>query len=224
MALLIHHLHVSQSERLLWLCEELGIPYTIKCYDRAPLLAPPEYKALHPQGTSPVIQHGDITLAESGACVEYICHRLASEEQRSPLIVHPDALEYPDFLYWWHWVNGSFQPTLGRSMAARGAVDENNPMQVIAKDRLQRALNGLNDRLAENEWLGGGQFTLADIMIVFPLTTMRYFFPYSLHEYVNIVRYLERVGRREAYQRAMKRGDPQMGLVLGADPPKKAMM
>lgn len=121
-------------------------------------------------------------------------------------------------------MNGSFQPTLGRSMAARGAADENNPLQAIAKDRLQRALNGLNDRLAENEWLAGGQFTLADIMVVFPLTTMRYFFPYSLHKYENIVRYLKRVGSREAYQRAMQRGDPQMDLALGADPPKHAMM
>lgn len=227
MALLIHHLHVSQSERILWLCEELGIPYTVKYYDRAPLLAPAEYKALHPQGTSPVIQHEGITLAESGACVEYICNRLASPEQRDALTVKPDAPEYAQFLYWWHWVNGSFQPALGRSMAARamaGVQNDDNPMQVMARDRLKRGLNGLNDRLADNEWLAGDQFSLADIMAVFPLTTMRYFFPYDLGEYGNIVRYLQRVAKREAYQRAMKKGDPEMELVLGPDPPAKTLM
>lgn len=223
MTLLIHHLHVSQSERIIWLCEELDLPYTIKYYHRAPLLAPAEYKALHPQGTSPVIQYGDVTLAESSACVEYICNGIASSEQRGALVVAPDAPEYPQFLYWWHWVNGSFQPALTRSMAARAVVDQ-GPMQAMAKERFQRSLDGLNDRLAHNQWLAGDQFTLADIMVVFPLTTMRNFFPYRLGEYGNIVRYLERVGMRKAYQRAMKRGDPDMELVLGADPPKKSMM
>src|SRR5207237_9111068 len=69
--LTVHHLGKSQSERIVWLCEELGIPYELKCYARAPLLAPPEYKALHPIGAAPVITDGDIVLAESGAIVEY---------------------------------------------------------------------------------------------------------------------------------------------------------
>ena len=74
--LIVHHLRVSQSERIPWLCEELGIDYELKLYKRDPLVAPPEYKALHPAGSAPTIEHGDLVLAESGACVEYICHKL----------------------------------------------------------------------------------------------------------------------------------------------------
>ena len=65
--LTVHHLRKSQSERIVWLCEELGLDYTLKCYERDPLLAPPEYRALHPIGTAPVITDGDVVLAESGA-------------------------------------------------------------------------------------------------------------------------------------------------------------
>lgn len=229
MALLIHHLHVSQSERILWLCEELGVDYDLKTYDRAPLLAPAKYKALHPQGTAPVIQHGDLVLAESAACVEYIYNKVASPtkvDERSKLFLSPEDPEYPQFLYWWHWANSTFQPSLEKAMAAanaraKGAMDESSPLAIMSKERPKRALDGLNERLKDNEWLAGKQFSAADIMAVFPLTTMRYFHPYSLGEYENILRYLERVGGREAYQKAMKKGDPDMQLVLGPDPPKK---
>jgi glutathione S-transferase len=229
MALLIHHLHVSQSERILWLCEELGIDYNIKTYDRAPLLAPAEYKALHPQGTAPVIQHGDLVLAESAACVEYISNKVApsaSSGGSRKLFLSPEDPEYAQFLYWWHWVNSTFQPSLEKAMAAaharsKGALDESSPLAIMARERPQRALNALNERLKDNEWLAGKQFSAADIMVVFPLTTMRYFNQYSLSEHRNILKYLERVSQREAYQKAMKRGDPGMELALGPDPPKK---
>lgn len=222
MALLIHHLHVSQSERILWLCEELGIDYKHKNYDRAPLLAPAEYKALHPQGTSPVIQHEGLTLAESGACIEYICNKVAKD---TSLFIGPEDPEYAQFLYWWHWGNGSFQPAMGRAMAARavkamGVADDSSTLAIMAKERLERALKALNNRLADNEWLAGTQFSVADIMVVFTLTTMRYFMPYSLEGHDNILKYLGRVSKRPAYQIAMKKGDPDMELVLGPDPPK----
>ena len=72
--MIVHHLGKSQSERIVWLCEELGIPYELRVYDRDPVtrLAPPEYKALHPMGAAPVITDGDLVLAESGAIIEYI--------------------------------------------------------------------------------------------------------------------------------------------------------
>ena len=73
--LTVHHLGKSQSERIVWLCEELGIPYELKLYARAPLLAPADYKALHPVGTAPVITDGDLILAESGAIMQYILAR-----------------------------------------------------------------------------------------------------------------------------------------------------
>ena len=90
--LTVHHLHRSQSERIVWLCEELGIPYELKCYKRDPvtILAPPELKALHPMGAAPVITDDRLVLAESAAIVEYIIAkhgggRLALEAQPSRL-------------------------------------------------------------------------------------------------------------------------------------------
>ncbi|RFU30118.1 hypothetical protein B7463_g6224, partial [Scytalidium lignicola] len=217
MALIIHHLQVSQSERIVWLCEELGIGYEMKTYKRAPLLAPPVYKALHRQGTAPVIQDGNLTLAESGACIEYICHK----HGKGMLFLDSSHSAYADFLYWWHWPNSTFLPSLGRAMMVRSlGLSDDNQMVAFGNDRIKRALSALDERLRENEWLAGSEFTVADVMAVFPLTTMRYFSPYSLREYGNILKYLKRIGEREAYQKAMKKCDPEMELALEADPPK----
>src|SRR3954454_2488027 len=105
--LTIHHLRKSQSERIIWLCEELGLPYELKCYDRDPvtMLASPAYKALHPAGTAPVITDGDLVLGESGAIMDYIIAkhgggRLALGTN------HPDFAEY---LYWFQFANGGMQ-------------------------------------------------------------------------------------------------------------------
>ena len=87
--LTVHHLGKSQSERVVWLCEELGIPYELKNYARAPLLAPPEYKALHPIGAAPVITDGDLVLAESGAIVEYIIARYGNGHADLPQLARP---------------------------------------------------------------------------------------------------------------------------------------
>ena len=221
MVLTIHHLQVSQSERLPWLCEELGVPYELKTYRRAPILAPPEYKALHPAGTAPVIQDGELTLAESGACVEYIAHRYGGGK----LFLPPTHPAYAEFLYWWHWSNATFQPTLGRAMAMRasGMPTDSLPSK-LAHDRLSNGLRMLEARLAENQWLAGNEFTAADTMVVFSLSTFRYFFPYSLREHGNLLRYLERIASREGYQRAMRKCDPDMELLLGADGPAKTLL
>ncbi|KAM0303972.1 hypothetical protein HYE67_004056 [Fusarium culmorum] len=217
MSLTIHHLQVSQSERIPWLCEELNIPYDLKLYKRSPLLAPPEFKALHPMGAAPVIQDGPITLAESAACIEYISNKYAN----GSLFVRPDDPAYADFLYWWHFPAGTLGPALGRIMLIKSAkLGDDNPVVQFGKAKYNQALKMLDDRVKENEWLAGKEFTAADIMVVFPLTTMRYFSPYSLEEYPNIVKYLERVAGREAYQRTMEKIDPGMELATGVNPPK----
>ncbi|KAF7561041.1 hypothetical protein G7046_g3107 [Stylonectria norvegica] len=217
MTIIIHHLQVSQSERIPWLCEELGIDYELKIYQRAPLLAPPEYKALHHMGAAPVIQDGDLTLAEICACIEYICHK-HGDGRLFLDVTHPD---YAAFLYWWHWADGSFQPAVGRLMSAQSdGQSGHNIMLEIARDRFRKALQMLDERLRDKEWLAGSEFTAADIMVVFSLTTMRYYSSYSLKEYENILEYLQRISKRGAYQKAMKRSDPTMELVLGPEPPK----
>ena len=217
MPLIIHHLHVSQSERIPWLCEELGIEYELREYTRVPLAAPPEYKALHPMGGSPIIQDGDLTLAESCAVIEYISHKYA-DGRLFLKFPHPD---YADFLYWWHWVDGTFFGSIARGVQIRSG--DVNP--ILAKlNRFDSGLRMLDERLRENDWLAGHEFTVADIMIVFALTTFRYYYLYSLRDYPNVVRYLQRIGAREAYQKAMAKSDPGMELLLGSEPPKQSLM
>ncbi|KAE8379160.1 glutathione S-transferase [Aspergillus bertholletiae] len=218
MTLTVHHLHISQSERVVWLCEELGIDYELKTYKRVPLLAPPEYKALHPQETAPVIQDGDLTLAESGACIEYICHKHGGGR----LFLPPMHPAYVDFLYWRHWSSGTFMPTVTQSMSLRSLNLGCDSFQMaITSNRFRKAFAALNERLRDNQWLAGSEFTVADVMVVFVLTTVRYWLPYSLKEYGNVVQYLKRIGEREAYQKAMRKCEPELELALGVEPPKK---
>ncbi|KAJ6781396.1 hypothetical protein PWT90_02233 [Aphanocladium album] len=217
----VHHLQVSQSERIPWLLEELGVPYELKNYKRAPLLAPDDYKTLHHSGAAPVIHDtdGDLTLAESGAIVEYLAHKYGGGR----FFVKPSDAGYADFLYWWHWANGTFQPGVARPMYIRAAAPDSQ-MAGMAQQKLGRAVKALDEQLAKNEFIAGKDLTVADIMVVFSLTTMRYFSPYSLEEYPSILKYLEKIGKREAYRTAMSKSDPDMELVLGANPPTKPLI
>jgi glutathione S-transferase len=209
--LTVHHLGKSQSERIVWLCEELGIPYELKCYARAPLLAPAEYKALHPIGAAPVITDGGLVLAESGAIVEYITTKYANGR----LKLGHDHPDYAQYLYWFHFANGTLQSSMGRSMIlGRLKLASDDPVLLAAKGRLDNAFNLVEARTGEAEYLAGKEFTAADIMIVFSLTTMRYFLPYDLARLRNIRGYLQRIGGRAAYRRAMDKGDPGMAPLL----------
>jgi glutathione S-transferase len=211
--LTVHHLGRSQSERIVWLCEELGIPYELKRYERDPVtrLAPAEYKALHPVGTAPVITDGEVVLGESGAIMEYIISRHGGGR----LARHPGHPEYGNYLYWFHYANGSFQALLHRTLVAqRLAPEEGHRVLADLRGRLERALAFIDQRLGEVEYLAGRDLTAADVMIVFSFTTMRSFTPYDLKPWPNILAYLKRIGTREAYRRAMRKGDPGMPLVL----------
>jgi glutathione S-transferase len=211
--LTIHHLGKSQSERIVWLCEELGIPYDLKRYERDPvtLLAPLAYKALHPVGTAPVITDGDLVLAESGAIVEYII----AKHGGGRLALTPDHPDFVPYLYWFHFANGTLQANMGRNLVLRRLnVAQDNPVQVAMKGRLDRALELVEARLGEADYLAGAELTAADIMMVFSLTTMRHFLPLDLSGYPHILAYLRRIGAREGYRRAMRRGDPDLTPML----------
>lgn len=211
--LTVHHLGKSQSERIVWLCEELGVPYELKCYerDRATMLAPPEYKALHPIGAAPVITDGATVLAESGAIVEYII----AKHGAGRLSVAPTEANFADYLYWFHFANGTLQPAMGRNMILRRLnTPEDNPLFVALRGRLGLALGLLEARLTKSAYLAGADFTAADIMSVFSLTTMRYFTPVDLGPYPAILAYLQRIAARPGYRRAMEKGDPGMALLL----------
>ena len=211
--LTVHHLGVSQSDRIVWLCEELGIPYELKIYDRDPVtrLAPAEYKALHPSETAPVVTDGDLTLAESGAIVEYILAKYGEGRLSVPL----DSPNYPHYVYWLHYANGSFMPAgmVDLVLGVLGLRDQEAVKPLRA--RADRGYAVAETRLGEATWFAGDEFTAADIMMLFPLTTMRVFAPRDLAPYPNIRAYLARIGERPAYQRAAKKADPDLAPLLG---------
>lgn len=209
--LTVHHLGKSQSERIVWLCEELDIAYELKHYARAPVMAPDDYRALHPIGSAPVITDGEVTLAESGAVVEWII----AKHGGGRLAVSKDDPAFADYLYWFHFANGTLQPGFMRLMiSSRFNPPEDHPALKLGQQRMQRILSMMDARLGKVPYLAG-EFSAADIMTVFSLTTMRHFQPYDLSPYPNIQRYLARIGARPAYQRAMQKGDPEMDLLLG---------
>ena len=175
------------------------------------MLAPPDYKALHPMGTAPVIADGDLVLAESGAVVDYIIARYGNGGLR----LLPDHPDFAKFLYWFHFSNGTLQAHMGRNMILnRLNLAPDNPILQATRGRVDRSFDLVNARFGEADYLAGREFTAADIMIGFSLTTMRYFMPYDIGRCPNIVRYLARIGQRPAYRRAMEKGDPGMALLL----------
>jgi glutathione S-transferase len=208
--LTVHHLGISQSERIVWLCEELAVPYQLVRYERDPVtrLAPPEYKALHPFATAPVIVDGKVVLAESGAIIEYIIARYG----KGRLAVRPDAPNYADYLFWFHFANASMMPVQFAG-AIKPSPDE-TPRTRISRERCDRSWKIVEARLAEVPYFAGQEFTAADIIMLFPLTTMRAFVPRDISGYPNVLGYLQRIGDRPAYKQAMQKGDPQLTPLL----------
>ena len=208
--LTVHHLGVSQSERIVWLCEELSVPYQLQRYDRDPVtrLAPPELKALHPFGAAPVITDGTLVLAESAAIIEYVIARYG----KGRLAVPPDAPNYADYLFWFHFANGSMMPVQFAG-AIKPSPDE-SPRTRVMRERCERSWRMVEDRLGAVPYFAGREFTAADIIMLFVLTTMRAFVPRDIAPFPNVREYLQRIGARPAYRRAMQKGDPQMTPLL----------
>jgi glutathione S-transferase len=211
--IIVHHLGVSQSERVVWLCEELAIAYTLRRYDRDPTtrLAPAQYKALHPMGIAPVITDGDLVLAESGAILEYLIAKYGNGR----LAVRPDRPNFPDYLFWFHFANGTMMPSeMGSLISTVLGLKEGNPVGAMLKDRSERAFALVEKRLGHVPYFAGDQFTAADVMMLFPLSTMRAFAPRDLSPLPHLRGYLKRIGERPAYRRAMTAGDPEFSPML----------
>ena len=131
------------------------------------------------------------------------------------LTLAPEHPDYANFLYWYHFANGTLQANMGRNMILnRLKLADDNPVLGATRARVDRAFDLVDARCREADYLAGGAFTSADIMMGFSLTTMRYFLPYDLGRCPNVVRYLARIGARPAYRRAMEKGDPGMALLL----------
>jgi glutathione S-transferase len=213
----VHHLNNSRSQRILWLLEELGVPYEIKLYTRDPraLLAPPELRAVHPLGKSPLISDDGTTVAESGAIVEYLVERYGNGR----LIPAPRSPERLRYTYWLHFAEGSaMTPLLLKLVFAR---IEAAPMPFFAKPiargmtkkvqatyidpNLARHLDFMEAQLAENGWFAGAEFSAADIQMSFPVELSRA--RGGLDEkHPRLLQFLERIHARPAYQRALAAG------------------
>jgi len=202
--LTVHHLRISQSERIVWLCEELGIEYDLKLYNRDPetRLAPPELKALHPMEVAPLIEDDGTLLGESGAIVEYIIGKYAPDTDLVPKADNPD---FADHLYWFHFANATFM-TNGMMQIAINAVQAEMP-ESLGK-RVTNAWKQIENRLGEADYFGGTHMTTADIMMIFQLTTSRAFNGMTIDHLPNLKAYLKRIGDRGAYQRAMAKAEP----------------
>lgn len=190
MTLTIHHLRQSQSDRIIWLCEELDVPYALESYEREPnMAAPPEYRALSMFGTAPVITDDSLTLGESGAIVEYICAKHGGGQ----LAVGPDSTGYADYLFWFHFANGSLVPALMVDHISRAGGLPPAP----SPNRIERALAAVEQHLATRPYFAGDVFTAADIMMALP----RFADQLDLSALPHTRAYLERVSARPAWRR-----------------------
>ncbi len=215
--IVVHHLNNSRSQRVLWLLEELGLEYEIKRYerDRKTMLAPASLRAVHPLGKSPVITDGGLTLAESGAIVEYLVERYGNGKF-APAPGTPERLRYT---YWLHYAEGSaMTPLLLKLVFDRVA---NGPMpffvKPVAKGISQRVLSTfvnpqikqhldfMEAELEKTRWFAGNEFSAADIQLSFPLEAAAARAGLNASR-PKLMSFLERIHARPAYQRALERG------------------
>lgn len=220
----VHHLEQSRSQRILWLLEELGLPYKVTRYARDPktYLAPHELLKVHPLGKSPVITDGDITVAESGAIVEYLIDK-AGGALRPPA----GTQAHRDYTYWMHFAEGSAMPPLVMTMVFNKI--ENAPVPALLKPFILPIARGISKQvkrgfinptlkkqfayienvLSLNEWFCGPQMTGADFMMIFPLEAAINRAESSLpNDYPMIASYVKRVHAMPGFQRALAAGGP----------------
>lgn len=197
----IYHLGISQSDRIVWLMEELGLPYQLEWYDRDEQgLAPAEYRALHPVGTAPIIRDGDLVLSDSAAIAEYISQKHAN----GALSVTPEEPDYPHYLFWMQF-NNNIQCLffLRRALPEGSLTTSQALMETLVNRREKGYFSYLDQRLGDSDYLGADRFTCADIMAAFNLTTLSRFAGWKIDDMPNVGAYVERISSRPAYQKAM---------------------
>jgi glutathione S-transferase len=215
--LVVHHLNNSRSQRVLWLLEELGVPYEVKRYERdaKTMLAPPELRAIHPLGKSPVITDNGKTIAETGAITEYIIETYG-QGRLIPPAGGPERLRYT---YWLHYAEGSaMTPLLLKLVFTALPTRAPGLLKGLVKSIANRAQQGFIDpqvkahvdywdaELAKSGWFAGADFTAADIMMSFPLEAGAARGGAGTRPHVKA--FLDKIHARPAYKRALERGGP----------------
>jgi len=212
----LHHLEKSQSIRILWLLEELGVPYDVKLYDRDPQtrLAPAEYKAISPLGTAPVITDGAITMAETNAIVDYILDRYDGARLRPAM----NTVEREPYLFWFHASQGSFQPLLTNLFVMK-AMTMRAPflMRPVAKTlvgglekaffgpRLKAMLTEIEKALGQSTWFAGDRLTAADIVMGYSMELAAARAGMDETNFPNAHRFLNQMREMPSYKRAMEK-------------------
>jgi glutathione S-transferase len=217
--LTVHHLNNSRSQRVLWLLEELGVPYEIKRYQRdaKTMLAPSALKKVHPLGKSPVVTDDGVTIAESGAIIEYLVER-HGQGRLAPKAGTPERLRYT---YWLHYAEGSAMPPLVMKLVflrlktapmpfflkpvARGIADK--VLQAFVEPQIRLHVGFMEDALARGAWFAGDEFSAADIQLSFPIEAAAARGGLGV-EFPRLHAFLERIHARPAYQRALEKGGP----------------
>jgi glutathione S-transferase len=216
----VHHLNNSRSQRVLWLLEELALPYEIVHYQRdaQTMLAPPSLRAVHPLGKSPVVTTDDgLTLAESGAIIETLIERYGNG-RLAPAAGTPEALRYR---YWLHFAEGSAMPPLLLKLLFDKIESSRMPFfakpiarSIAGKARaafispnIVRHLDFMEAELGKSEWFAGDDFTGADIQMSFPVEASKARGGLDAKR-PKLMAYLARIHARPAYQRALERGGP----------------
>ena len=219
--IVVHHLNNSRSQRVLWLLEELGVPYEVKRYQRdaKTMLAPPELRAVHPLGKSPVLTDGTLTLAESGAIVEYLVEMYGNAESCATLSPEHGTPDYLRYRYWLHYAEGSMMPPLLLKLVFDKI--EKSPMPFFVKPiakaisdkakssfimpQINTHLDYLEAELGKGAWFVGDEFTAADVQLSFPIEAAAARGGLSASR-PRLMDYLQRIHARPAYQRAIERG------------------
>jgi len=201
--LVVHHLNDSRSQRILWLLEELGTPYEIKNYkrDATTRLAPPELKAVHPLGKSPVVTEGDATVIESGAIIDYIIRHHGGGK----LAPAPDSKDYDVYQQWLHYAEGSAMLPLMLFMYVGRLGEAGGPLHPRIESEIANHLGYVEGVLAGRDWLMG-EFSAADIQMSFVGEVTGAFGRYGA--YPNIAAWVKRFQDRPAYRKALEKGGP----------------
>ena len=218
--LTVHHLENSRSQRVLWLLEELGVPYELKLYKRDPktMLAPPELAKIHPLGKSPVITDDGETIAESGAILEYVADKYGDGK----LVPAKATPAFATHRYFMHYAEGSLMPFLVMRIVfnrVRTAAPflvrpiakaiANNVEKQFITPNLDKHVAFLDGALATSAWLTGDELSLADIQMSYPLEAIATRVPSPPKR---IKDWVDRARARPAYQRAEAKGGPAMGV------------
>jgi glutathione S-transferase len=201
--IVVHHLNNSRSQRILWLLEELGTPYRIEQYrrDARTNLAPPELRAVHPLGKSPVIEDGDLVLAESGAIVEYLVER----HGKSRLMPPRGTQEHVRYLHWMHFAEGTMMLHLLARLYLSRVGEAARALQTRVEGMLGNELDLVEAELGRGACIAGAEFSAADVQIVFPLEFSAYAGLVG-ERHARLREYLARMQARPAYRRAVDKG------------------